>query len=288
MNKLVIVDVSALMRTYYRPLYSDFPMSVDLDEGVVNTSHLYGLFRQIKDYGVDSDFIFAYDTKYNLLKDDRPDYKAGRSKADDDYFVGYELGKGILEQAGFLVLSKDGYEADHLVIQAKEELSKYYKEVYVITNDKDLTVVVDDKTTWVSTRKKQGVITMDNYEEALGCPYNSIHLKKSLVGDTSDNIKGVVGFGPVAFKKFIKAEDIDFSNVYGNEAQVIEGATTLTDVQKQQALTDLKLIQPLKVPNISLTIKEIDWDYFIRALELFKMKTIIKDVNKQLKDSVYY
>lgn len=282
-RNLVIIDVSALMRTHYRPIHSKYPMYVEFEDGnTLNTSHLYGLFRQINDYGIDTDFIFAYDTKFNLLKQENPEYKAGRVKVEDEYFIGHDLGRSVLEQAGFLVLTKDGYEADHLIIHAKEELSPYYDLTRVITNDKDLTVVVDESTHWVGTRRKQKDITLANYEEELGCPYNSIHLKKALVGDPSDNLKGIKGFGPAAFKKFITNESIDFNNVYKNEREVIEQAETLNDNQKQQALADLRMIQPLEINNINLNFREIDWDYFLEVCETLRMKTIIKGINKQL------
>lgn len=277
-KKLVIVDVSALMRTYYRPIDSKYPMSVDLDIGTVNTSHLYGLFSLFKTYGKDCHYIFCYDSKNNILRNMRQDYKKGRNKVTSEYYVGYDTGREILTQAGFLVLIRDGYEADHLVIQAKEELVDYYDEVLVITNDKDLAVVIDEKTTWVSTRKKQGVITLDNYEERLGCPYNSIHLMKSLVGDPSDNLKGVKGFGPSRFKLFTENEELWDKDVYTHEQEIIKASDFLDDVEKAQALLDLQIIQPLKVDKLNLYFNEIDWEYVYKMLELFKMKSLYKYV----------
>ena len=90
-SKLVIVDVSALMRTHYRPEGVRGSLSIDLGDSTLTTSHIYGLFRLFKEYGKQSDYVFCYDTPINYLKESNPDYKKGRVKVADDYFVGYNL-----------------------------------------------------------------------------------------------------------------------------------------------------------------------------------------------------
>lgn len=274
-RKLVIVDVSALMRTHYRPEGVKGSLSIDVGGNTLTTSHIFGLFKVIKEYGIESDYVFCYDTPINYLQKENPEYKAGRVKVADEYYQGYTLAKEVLREANFIILSREGYEADHLIMQAKNELTPYYEQVYVITNDRDLAVVVDSKTTWVNTVKKRGNITLENYEEVLGCPYNAIHLKKALVGDPSDNLKGVYRFGEAKFKKFVIEEGIYEQNVYGQEREIILNSS-LQDDQKDQALSDLRIIKGLVVPNINLTMREINWDIMLRAAEELGMKSIIK------------
>lgn len=274
-RKLVIVDVSALMRTHYRPEGVKGSLSIDVGGNTLTTSHIFGLFKVIKEYGVDAHYVFCYDTPINYLQKENPEYKAGRVKVADEYYQGYTLAKEVLREANFIILSREGYEADHLIMQAKNELTPYYDQVYVITNDRDLAVVVDSKTTWVNTIKKRGNITLENYEEVLGCPYNAIHLKKALVGDPSDNLKGVYRFGEAKFKKFVIEEGVYEQNVYGQEREIILNSS-LQDDQKDQALSDLRIIKGLVVPNINLTMREINWDIMLRAAEELGMKSLIK------------
>lgn len=274
-RKLVIVDVSALMRTHYRPEGVKGSLSIDVGGNTLTTSHIFGLFKVIKEYGIESDYVFCYDTPINYLQKENPEYKAGRVKVADEYYQGYTLAKEVLREANFTILSREGYEADHLIMQAKNELTPYYEQVYVITNDRDLAVVVDSKTTWVNTVKKRGNITLENYEEVLGCPYNAIHLKKALVGDPSDNLKGVYRFGEAKFKKFVIEEGVYEQNVYGQEREIILNSS-LQDDQKDQALSDLRIIKGLVVPNINLTMREINWDIMLRAAEELGMKSLIK------------
>lgn len=281
-KELVIVDVSAVMRTHYRPLNHRFPLSIELEDGDFNTSALFGLLRLYNTWGFDRDYVFAYDTPVNYLKmtEAGKNYKKGRKKPQDDYYEQLNLSRKMLESIGELVLSQSGYEADHFVIDAKNELSPYYDHTYIITNDKDLAVCVDENTTWVSTRAKQDDITMDNYVEELGCPYNAIRLKKALVGDPSDNIKGVYRFGEVSFKNFVLDEGLDHENVYGREKEIIESTSRFDEDEKAMALSDLSLILPLEVPKQEYIFKERDTGKLYEYLKLFKMNSIIKKMYK--------
>lgn len=277
-KELVIVDVSAVMRTHYRPLNHKFPLSINLDGEIVNTSALFGLLRLYKTWGLDKDYIFCYDTPQNFLKmtEAGKDYKKGRKKPQDDYFTQLNLSRKLLTSINEIVLSQSGYEADHFVVYAKDELSPYYDHTYIITNDKDLAVCVDEKTTWVSTRTKQPNITMANYIQELGCPYNAIRLKKALVGDPSDNIKGIYRFGEKKFKDFILTENLDHENVFGREAEIIKDTSWFDDEQKADALSDLSLIMPLEVPPQEFIFQEKDTDKLYQYLEIFQMNSIIK------------
>lgn len=281
-KELVIVDVSAVMRTHYRPLNHKFPLSIELDGEEFNTSALFGLLRLFKTWGLERDYVFCYDTPMNYLKmtDAGKDYKKGRKKPQDDYYKQLNLSRKMLASMGEVVLSQSGYEADHFVIYAKDELSPYYDHTYIITNDKDLAVCVDDRTTWVSTRSKQPNITMDNYVESLGCPYNAIRLKKALVGDPSDNIKGIYRFGDKKFLDFVLSEGLDHDNVFGREEEIIRETEWFDEEQKEDALRDLSLIVPLEVPAQEFIFQERDTDKLYGYLELFQMKSIIKGLYK--------
>lgn len=287
MRILNIVDVSAVMRTFYRPLDNERALSVMVEGAEYNTTHLYGLFKIFKTYGRNADYIFAYDTPINYLKGDDPkgakkagikytqkNYKKGRKRVEDDYFIGYNLGKESLIYSGFKVLSVEGFEADHLIIQAHKELSPYYDHTNIITNDQDLAITVDTRTEWVNTIKRRGNITRANYEKKLKCPYNSIHLKKALVGDPSDNLKGAKGFGIKSFEKLVEKEKLYEINIQGQEKELIEYTDMLTDTQKVDALKDLYIITPKEVP-INLEMQIPKWDKLKKIFTLFQMKSLM-------------
>lgn len=304
MSVLNIVDVSAVMRTNYvevpteeelaaikkqdealklqgkKPRFRKMVMTHPVGEKVVNTSAMYGLFRLISRFGTDDDYVFCYDTPQNFLKMDNPTYKAGRKKPKSDYYDQLNKTRKILEDCNFKVLSKDGYEADHFIVYAHDQLKKYYDEVRVITNDKDLSVCVDEKTVWTNVIQSRGDITYDTYEEKLACPYNAIRLKKALVGDQSDNIMGVHRFGEAKFRNFILDNGLDRENIYGREKEIILGSS-LTEEQKLQALAALNLVMPLEVPNTDVTISDQDFERLGKYCKKYGMKSLLKVFNKE-------
>lgn len=298
-KKLMILDVSAIMRTHYIPLestesaqatyfnirnkhnpYKRKALTVTIDGEEVNTSALYGLMAQIKKYGTDMDYIFCFDTGRNLLKKVNTSYKKNRVQMGSDYYDQVNNARVLLRKSGFKVMEQEGYEGDHMVFKAHEANKDKYDHIGIVTNDYDMTALVDEKTVWLNTTNKKTDITQDNYTEVLDCPYNTIHLKKALVGDKSDGILGVRGFGKVAYSKFLMEIGEDIDKVHNNEAYYIENSMLLTELQKAEALESLALIKPLQVEDSGLILSEVNERIFKQYLNLYAMASIVKCYEK--------
>ncbi|MFV1457293.1 hypothetical protein, partial [Bacillus mycoides] len=186
-DNLVVVDVSAVMRSNFISLEQPFgesygkfrrePMSYEVNGVEMNTSSLYGLLRLFSKYKkIEADYVFCFDTPNNLLKKVDANYKANRVKMGDEYFDQVNTAYKLLKEAGYKVLAADGLEADHMVHAAVEQNVKLYDNIAVVTNDMDLSCLVQDNVVWLNTLNKNEDITMENYEQKLKCPYNSILL----------------------------------------------------------------------------------------------------------------
>lgn len=293
-KNLIVVDVSAVCRSNYVPLTtngeqvffnsyrnSGRKLSYTVNGSDFNTSSMYGLFLLFKQYGIDNDYIFCFDTPNNLLKKINENYKKNRVSMGDDYFDQVNTAYKILDESGYRVMAQEGYEADHCVYEAVYVNYDNYDNIAVISNDKDLSALVDEKVVWVDTLKKRTDITMENYTEVLKCPYNSILLKKSLVGDTSDNIKGVKGFGEVAFQKFVINENLEGKDILFNEEEIIKNSTTLTEEKKKEALESLQLVLPYEV-SVNGEVKpysNVNKRIFKAYLRKYGMQSIINLFN---------
>lgn len=291
-KSLMVVDVSAVMRTKHIPLMSEGemafmnksrggrfrrPLSYVVDGEEMNTSAMFGLFQLFKMYGTDIDYVFCFDAPNNLLKKIDANYKKNRVKMGNEYFDQVNTVYKILEQSGFTVMMENGYEGDHCVHEAVEYNYKKYDHIGIITNDHDLSCLVDDKVVWINTLKKRTDITKENYPLVLNCPYNAILLKKCLVGDKSDEIRGVYRFGEAKFHKFFEEEELDGEDIYMNEVEIIENAYTLNDVQKAEALEALQVIHPLQV-SVSARVKtEINVPILHGFLAKYGMESIKKE-----------
>lgn len=319
---LIVVDVSAVMRSNYVKLeprfvledgryfiideetnnfilddfgnkieyklntskYKKRELSWKVDGKRFNTSSMYGLFRLFTMFGFNNDYVFCFDSVYNLRKEANPDYKAGRQKAEDDYFTQLNEAKSILENVGFACLSCPGYEGDDLAVETVNQNKNRYENVILVSNDYDLSQVIDDNVHFRHCLSGSDDITKENYVEKCKCPYNSIVLYKSLVGDGSDKIKGVKGFGPKTFYKFIEAEEIygQLETIRKNKGEynVIKNAKTLTEEQKQVALKCLWLVSP-KVPEVFIDYsasETVNTELFELYLEKYGMASIIKEL----------
>lgn len=301
-SKLYVVDVSSVMRSNYvpfsepssgedlftsKPSYNKFKkqeLSWEVDGEKFNTSSLYGLLRLLRTYGFDDHYVFCFDTPKNFRKEESEDYKLGRVKAEDDYFDQVNVAREMLSDVGFTTHSVSGYEGDDFVVETVNQNKSLFDHVFVISNDYDMAQNIDDNVYFKNVIQTRGDIDKSNYEERLKCPYNSIVLYKALVGDTSDNIKGVYRFGPKSFYKFIDDEGIynDLPSIRRDrkEYNVIKDSVYLNDEQKKQALDSLRLVVP-RIPKDYSNwnpSKQIDKEMFKFYLEKYGMKSISNSI----------
>lgn len=280
-------DANGNLIPYVRPAYLKYKkiLSYEVNGKVVNTSALYGLLRLFTTFSAtDVSFVFCFDNVHNLRKDKDSGYKKGRAKVSDDYIEQVDIAKELLESVGYLVHDVYGYEGDDLVVETVRRNKDAFDHVIVVSNDYDLSQTVDDNVYFKNVISSRDDITKENFEEKLKCPYNTILLYKSLVGDTSDKIKGVKGFGPKRFEKFLKEEDIlnvtSIMRKNNIERAMINKAKTLSDEEKEEALKCLWLVSP-KVPknydNYSPK-KVINPELLKMFLEEYGMSSIIKSL----------
>lgn len=135
-----------------------------------------------------------------------PAYKGNRDKTDLalQENLGFQIlhAKMIFKGLPVKQISVDGVEADDVIGFLSKNLSG---KKMIFSNDTDfLQLVNEDTELFFPTKKK--MITNKNIEEYLGYDKKFYILWKSLVGDTSDNIKGIHGVGPVTATKVILGE----------------------------------------------------------------------------------
>jgi DNA polymerase-1 len=137
-----------------------------------------------------------------------PEYKEARrekalsSSIDKSLFI--DIGKQIKELQevlpyfGIKQVKLYGVEADDLIALLCEEL----KGVLVVSSDKDLLQLVNDGVL-VYYLPKDILVTKDNFQELFGVSPELFIYYKSILGDPSDNIKGLKGFGHKTSAKLV-------------------------------------------------------------------------------------
>ena len=123
------------------------------------------------------------------------DYKAKRKETPPDLLAQFPVIKEMLNKMGIKVFEYAGIEADDII----GTLSKHSNlKNILVSGDRDLLQLIDENTEVWLTRK--GVTDIEKYDETalfekFGLAPSGIIELKSLMGDSSDNIPGVLGVG---------------------------------------------------------------------------------------------
>lgn len=141
----------------------------------------------------------VYDTKHpSFRKEMYAEYKANRSAMPEDLVPQIPYIKKFVELLGLPAFERAGFEADDVIATLAHQaadLSKEHSDVAIVSSDKDLMQLVDDRIYLFDTMKDQKFGEAE-VKEKLGVPPSLVADYLGIVGDSSDNIPGVKGIGP--------------------------------------------------------------------------------------------
>src|SRR3990167_6920015 len=172
------------------------------------------------------------------------EYKAQRPPTEDILISQLIEAPKLFEKFGEKPFDKAGFEADDLIATFAEKF-KDELQVVIMTGDMDTLQIVSDGKIIVRTFKKGISETMDFDETAVKNKYGlepkQLLDYKALVGDASDNIKGVSGIGPKTAAGILhKAGTLE--NAYANPALLPEKVREKLLESKEQAELSKKLV----------------------------------------------
>jgi DNA polymerase-1 len=195
MNKLYLIDaVGFLFRSYYAI------------RGMTNskgeaTNALYGFIRCLEKFRRDFEpthLMAVFDGPNNKASRTaiHADYKSHREGMPDDLVPQLAHAMHYCELAGIPLLAIPGVEADDVIGSITKWATSKQAHVYICTSDKDLCQLVTPEVTLIQTHKDNLLIGPSEVKEIYGVHPNQITDYLGIVGDASDNIPGVPGFGP--------------------------------------------------------------------------------------------
>ncbi|MBU6500436.1 MAG: hypothetical protein KGJ89_01230 [Patescibacteria group bacterium] len=148
------------------------------------------------------------------------EYKAQRPPAPNELISQLIETHNLFSAFGIKTFEEPGYEADDLIATCAEKFRGIKDlKVVILTGDRDTLQLVHDPDIAVRTFKK-GVSETMTYDEAAvrekyGLEPNQLIDYKALVGDPSDNIKGVPGVGPKTATEWLQRFGA-LDNLYDN------------------------------------------------------------------------
>ncbi|MFM8269879.1 MAG: DNA polymerase I [Pseudomonadota bacterium] len=139
--------------------------------------------------------VIAFDTpKPSFRKKLYPEYKANREAPPEDLVKQIPEILKMVDAFRIKRMQLEGAEADDVIGTLTERAVKAGYEVDIITGDKDLMQLVNDKVTLYDTMKDRRMDPQGVFEK-LGVKPEQVVDFLALMGDASDNIPGVTGIG---------------------------------------------------------------------------------------------
>ncbi len=193
---LYLVDGSGfIFRAYHavRPMSRSDGTPVNAVFGFSNM--LFKLLQDLDDTERPSHLAVIFDAARKTFRNDiYPDYKAHRPPAPEDLVPQFSLIREAVEAFNIPAIDLPGFEADDIIATYAAHARAKGWQVTIVSSDKDLMQLVDDKVTMFDSMKNRRIDT-SGVMEKFGVAPNRVIDVQALAGDSADNVPGVPGIG---------------------------------------------------------------------------------------------
>lgn len=173
-------------------------------------------------------FVFDGNSETNFRKDLYPEYKANRDETPHELTVQKRTIFRLLKAMGYPVLCIPEFEADDIIATLAKTTSRHGIKHTIFTKDKDLFALINEHTK-IYRGSQHGLYDIARVLNEKGVHPSQINDYLTLLGDTSDNIKGVLGCGEKGAVKIL--QNYTLNQVLDNP-QLLSETTGLTNKNK--------------------------------------------------------
>jgi DNA polymerase-1 len=290
MKKLLLIDANSIIHRSFHAL-PPFTTPEGKPSGAIYgiASILLKLWRDER-----PDYAAAlFDRPEPTFRDEKyAEYKAQRPPAPDELISQIIEAHKLFEAFGIRTFEKPRYEADDLIATLAERFKTLPDvQVVILTGDRDTLQMVEGEKLVVQTFNK-GVSDTTIYNEVAVIEKYGIMPKqmvdyKALVGDSSDNIKGVPGVGPKTalelIKRFGTVNEMykKLDNATSNDDAEIKKLRERFGAFKKEAelsemLVTLERHAPIEIPPIDDLVPASDTDAAAKYFEKMGFATLLK------------
>jgi DNA polymerase-1 len=205
-DRLLLLDGHSLAyRAWFALPVENFATTTGLPTNAVYgfTAMLINVLRDEKPTRV----AVAFDRSEPTFRHEKyVEYKAGRTKAPDEFRGQISLIFEVLDALGIRHLSAPGYEADDIIATLAAQAERDGHDVLIVTGDRDAFQLISDSTTVLYNSR--GVSDMKRYDpaallEKYGLTPAQYPDFAALRGDPSDNLPSIPGVGEKTATKWI-------------------------------------------------------------------------------------
>jgi DNA polymerase-1 len=173
--------------------------------------------------------IRKFDIKTQTFKEtEYGGYKANRKEMPPDLVQQVPYIRRALEGYRIPILQLEGYEADDVIGTLARKAAAESYEVFVVSSDKDMLQLVDDKVCVLNPPKENLICDAAKVEEILGVPPDRVVDVMALRGDSVDNVPGAPGIGDKGSVEIIRR--------FGSVEQALERAAEVEKKSYRESL----------------------------------------------------
>jgi DNA polymerase-1 len=243
------------------------------------------LMKLLEDTDADHIAVIFDAARKNFRNEIYPEYKAHRPPPPEELIPQFGLIKSLVEAFNLPAIQMEGFEADDLIATYARLATARGADVTIVSSDKDLMQLVDDKVTMFDAMKNveigpAGVV------EKFGVGPDRVVDVQSLSGDSVDNVPGVPGIGIKTAAQLI--------NEYGDLDTLLERAGEIKQPKRREALIEnaekarisrelvrLRKDVPVERDIDSFALKDIDPGQLIEFLREQGFKSIVARIESR-------
>ena len=276
-KRLFIIDGYA---TLYRAHYALIRNPLTTTAGIP-TSAVFGfanqVFQLLEEENPDY-IVAAFDSKgKNFRHELYTDYKASRSAMPDEIQTQLPYLWELLDGMNIPVLRIEGVEADDIIGTVAKMCEKDDLQCNIVSGDKDFMQLINDKTLLYAPqarRREKEVFNAQKVSEKWGVGPEHIIDLLGLMGDSSDNVPGVEGVGPVTAKKLIQK--------FGSMEKIYENIDQIENEKMRERLLNNKdnafLSKQLVTILTDVTVDASLSDFEKKKANNTKLESIFKEL----------
>jgi len=236
MKKLLLIDGHNLLFKMFFGM--PFPFYNDNNVNITGTVGFVGTVVKMIKYLKADECLVVFDGEGSRNVRDDENYKANRQtdygnlSNEENPFTQLKFIKAVLDYLNIKWIETEGIECDdYIAIISK----KYDGEVFISSTDTDFYQLIDDKIKIIRFRGKNTIFIDKGfiYDKYSVLP-SDFALYKAIIGDTSDNIKGIRKVGPktaVNIIKSLKNNSFDkFYDIYTDNLETIKHNLNLIEL----------------------------------------------------------
>jgi DNA polymerase-1 len=221
------------------------------------------------------------------------DYKGTRQKAPDELYAQIPRIHEMVKAFDMPIYSKEGFEADDMMGTLAKEAEAMGMEVYLVTGDMDAMQMITPNIRVAYPHKgyREPIIyDRQRVKEKYGIEPEQVVDYKALMGDSSDNIKGVEGIGPKgALNLLTKYKTLD--GIYEHLDEIQGSIHEKLEQGKEDAYFSQKMARIVTdVPNGFKTedtdLMSLDYlglDRFFEEMEMKSLRNRLKRITPEQK-----